>query len=48
MRSLYQPPTEEELSKWMKQIDPKSQGKFEFAEFLALMASEYKEPETED
>ena len=48
VRSLYQTPTEEELVKWMKQIDPKSMEKFEFAEFLALMASEYKEPETED
>jgi Ca2+-binding EF-hand superfamily protein len=51
IRSLYQTPTEEELEKWSKQIDPQGKGVFEFSAFLALMAkyfstkdSEYKEP----
>jgi Ca2+-binding EF-hand superfamily protein len=38
VRSLNQTPTEAELAEWSKVVDRDNKGKFEFADFLALMA----------
>jgi len=38
VRSLNQTPTEAELAEWVKVVDRDGKGKFEFSDFLALMA----------
>ena len=38
VRSLYQTPTQAELAEWAKVVDREGKGKFEFSDFLALMA----------
>lgn len=39
VRSLHQTPTQDEIIKWTKQIDPKGKGKFDFESFLKLMST---------
>jgi len=38
VRSLNQTPTETELAEWSKIVDRDGRGRFEFSDFLALMA----------
>eukprot|EP00923_Selenidium_pygospionis_P019079 GHVN01033333.1.p1 GENE.GHVN01033333.1~~GHVN01033333.1.p1 ORF type:complete len:149 (-),score=24.37 GHVN01033333.1:170-616(-) len=37
MRGLWRCPTEEELSRWIEEVDPKKTGKLSFSSFLSLL-----------